>query len=118
MANEGFVKQIIGVVIDVEFPDGNLPALYNALHIDRGEQGTLTLEVQQHLGAGQARCVALGSTDGVKRGMEVIDTGSPVTVPVASTFGAWEFWIIFSISRASETYLNTARSYTAYRPAA
>ncbi len=82
MANEGFVKQIIGVVIDVEFPDGNLPALYNALHIDRGEQGTLTLEVQQHLGDRMVRTIAMDTTDGLKRGEKVTDTEDSISIPV------------------------------------
>ncbi len=84
MANEGFVKQIIGVVLDVEFPDGNLPALYNALHIDRGELGTLTLEVQQHLGDRMVRTIAMDTTDGLKRGEKVVDTGDSISIPVGT----------------------------------
>lgn len=82
MKNEGIVKQIIGVVIDVAFPDGELPSLYNALHIDRGDLGKLTLEVQQHLGDRMVRTVAMDTTDGLKRGEKVIDSGSPISIPV------------------------------------
>jgi F-type H+-transporting ATPase subunit beta len=82
MANTGTVKQIIGVVVDVAFPDGELPALYNALKIDRGDQGTLILEVQQHLGDRMVRTIAMDSTDGLKRGEKVVDTGGPITIPV------------------------------------
>jgi F-type H+/Na+-transporting ATPase subunit beta len=81
----GKVTQIIGSTFDVEFPEEHLPAIYNAIKVDADVKGIkihLTGEVQQHLGGGRVRCVALGSTDGMVRGMEVIDTGGPVTVPV------------------------------------
>lgn len=82
MANEGFVKQIIGVVVDVAFPEGDMPSLYNALHIDRGDKGILTLEVQLHLGDRMVRAVAMDSTDGMARGEKVIDTGKSIAIPV------------------------------------
>jgi F-type H+-transporting ATPase subunit beta len=81
----GKVTQIIGSTFDIEFPEEHLPAIYNAIKVDADFKGTkihLTGEVQQHLGGGRVRCVALGSTDGMVRGMEVVDTGGPVTVPV------------------------------------
>ncbi|QDS89851.1 ATP synthase subunit beta [Rosistilla oblonga] len=81
----GRVTQIIGSTFDAEFPQDALPKIYNALKITSEHKGVkvnLTGEVQQHLGGGRVRCVALGSTDGMIRGMEVIDTGSPITVPV------------------------------------
>src|SRR3954469_7517009 len=81
----GHIAQIIGSTFDVEFEEGHLPEIYNALTIDAEEKGVrirLTGEVQQHLGGNRVRCVALGSTDGLVRGMEVVDTGGPVTVPV------------------------------------
>jgi F-type H+/Na+-transporting ATPase subunit beta len=81
----GKVTQIIGSTFDVEFPEEHLPAIYNAIKVDADVKGTkirLTGEVQQHLGGGRVRCVALGNTDGMVRGMEVVDTGGPVTVPV------------------------------------
>jgi F-type H+-transporting ATPase subunit beta len=81
----GRVIQVIGSTFDVEFPEGHLPEIYHALRIDtdyRGVQIHLTGEVQQHLGGSRVRCVALGSTDGLVRGMKVVDTKSPVRVPV------------------------------------
>ncbi|HZZ27187.1 MAG TPA: F0F1 ATP synthase subunit beta [Pirellulales bacterium] len=81
----GKVTQIIGSTFDIEFPEEHLPAIYNAIKVDADVKGTkihLTGEVQQHLGGGRVRCVALGNTDGMVRGMEVVDTGGPVTVPV------------------------------------
>jgi len=85
---KGKIKQIMGVVVDVEFPEGELPELYQALEIDRGDEGRLILEVEHHLGGGVVRSVALDSTDGLVRGQEVIDTGGPITIPVGpSTLG-------------------------------
>ena len=84
-SNSGHITQVIGSTFDVEFPETKLPAIYNALRIDAEQKGLkvkLTGEVQQHLGGGRVRCVALGSTDGLMRGQECIDTGKPVTVPV------------------------------------
>ena len=81
----GHVTQIIGSVFDVEFPEDSLPAIYNAVKIQSEHKGItidLTGEVQQHLGGGRVRCIALGSTDGMVRGQEVVDTGQAVTVPV------------------------------------
>ena len=79
---EGKIVQVIGSVIDAEFPPGELPAIYNALKIESGVEGELTVEVQQHLGNNRIRAIALGSTDGLRRGGKVRDTGSPVQVPV------------------------------------
>lgn len=81
----GRVVQVIGSTFDAEFEEGHLPAIYNALRVDAEYKGVrihLVGEVQQHLGAGRVRCVALGSTDGLVRGMTVLDTGGPVKVPV------------------------------------
>jgi F-type H+-transporting ATPase subunit beta len=80
----GRIEEIQGVVIEATFPNGDLPEIYNALQIDRGDAGVLTLEVQQHLGDDRVRCVAMDSTDGLARGMEVTDTGGPITVPVGN----------------------------------
>ncbi len=80
--SKGTIKQIIGVVVDLEFADGNLPAIYNAVHINRPDQSPLVLEVQQHLGENLVRCVAMDATEGLTRGMEAVDTGQPITVPV------------------------------------
>ena len=85
----GKVIQITGPVIDVEFPPGDLPAIYNALEIKRpkkegqkGADATLVVEVQQHLGNNWVRAVAMSTTDGLARGLDVVDTGAPITVPV------------------------------------
>src|SRR5580658_11242139 len=81
----GRISQVIGSTFDAEFDEGHLPNIYNALRINADVKGIkihLTGEVQQHLGGNRVRCVALGSTDGLVRGMPVVDTGSPVTVPV------------------------------------
>src|SRR5262245_7030081 len=84
-AKRGRIVQVIGSTFDAEFDDGHLPDIYNALKIDSEARGVslhLTGEVQQHLGGSRVRCVALGSTDGLMRGMEVIDSGAAVQVPV------------------------------------
>src|ERR1700751_1503930 len=84
--NKGNIVQVIGPVVDVEFPDEKtLPKIYNALEIEyevNGNPTKLTLEVQQHLGENWVRSVAMSSTEGLKRGMSVTDTGGPITVPV------------------------------------
>ncbi len=84
--NIGRVVQVIGPVLDVEFEPENLPDIYNALRLeatnDAGQEIDLTAEVQQHIGRGQVRAVAMSSTDGVVRGMEIVDTGTYITVPV------------------------------------
>ena len=80
--NIGKIVQIIGVVVDVEFPE-KLPAIYNALEVElKGQK--LVLEIAQHLGSKRVRAVAMDSTDGLKRGMDVINTGKPITVPVGN----------------------------------
>jgi len=83
--NQGKIVQVIGPVVDVEFP-GELPGIYHALKVDyelpfQGKT-TLTLEVQQHLGDNWVRAVAMSTTDGLKRGMAVVDTGQPISIPV------------------------------------
>src|SRR5919202_3526613 len=83
--NIGRVVQVIGPVLDVEFEPEHLPELYNALRIEDTSGPVpvrLTAEVQQHIGQNQVRAVAMSSTDGVTRGMEVTDTGRPITAPV------------------------------------
>ncbi len=83
--NIGHITQVIGSTFDVEFAEERLPAIYNAVKIVSDHKGVklnLTGEVQQHLGGGRVRCVALGSTDGLVRGQDCLDTGEPVKVPV------------------------------------
>jgi F-type H+-transporting ATPase subunit beta len=83
--NIGRVVQVIGPVLDVEFEPEHLPEIYNALVIEDATAAVpvrLTAEVQQHIGQNQVRAVAMSTTDGVTRGMDVVDTGSPITAPV------------------------------------
>ena len=86
--NTGKILQVIGPVVDVQFAEGNVPPIYQALRIkfrrqkDDKEETTLILEVQQHLGDGRARTVAMSASDGLERGMSVEDTGGPISVPV------------------------------------
>ena len=79
--NIGTVIQIMGPVLDIKFPDGQLPALLNAITVQNGTE-TITLEVAQHVGDNVVRCIAMAGTDGLARGMEAVDTGGPITVPV------------------------------------
>jgi len=81
VAGKGKVAQVIGTVVDVEFPAGVLPDLYNAVEI-AGGAGTIVAEVEQHLGNNWVRCLAMNSTDGLRRGADVTDTGAPISVPV------------------------------------
>ncbi len=83
--NTGKIVQIIGAVVDVDFSQAEMPAIYNALTVNyevEGEPRSLVLEVEQHLSDGWVRTVAMSSTDGLKRGMDVVDTGAPISVPV------------------------------------
>ena len=80
--NEGLITQIIGPVIDVEFSQGELPEIYNALKIYREDGSYIVAEVQQMLGSNRVRTVAMSSTDGLKRGMKVENTGEPIKIPV------------------------------------
>ncbi len=84
----GYITQIIGPVVDIKFPTGKLPEIYDALRIEgtnpAGQQVGVTCEVQQLLGDRQVRAVAMSSTDGLIRGMEVISTGAPISVPVGT----------------------------------
>jgi F-type H+-transporting ATPase subunit beta len=80
-AKTGYISQVIGPVVDVEFPSGNLPKIYNAIIIGEGES-SITCEVQQLLGNNKVRAVSMTSTDGLKRGASVVDTFAPITVPV------------------------------------
>ncbi|MEM9237220.1 MAG: F0F1 ATP synthase subunit beta, partial [Verrucomicrobiota bacterium] len=86
MSNQGTIVQVIGAVVDADFSKATkLPEIYNALEVSyelNGEQTTLVLEVQQHLGDGWVRAVAMSASDGLKRGMALADTGKPIAVPV------------------------------------
>jgi F-type H+-transporting ATPase subunit beta len=81
----GRVVQVLGAVVDVEFPSEQLPEIYHALEIEREGRESMILEVQQHIGNDIVRTVAMDATDGLRRGQSVIDTGTPITVPVGPT---------------------------------
>ena len=80
--NVGKITQIIGAVLDIKFSEGNLPEINDAITIATKDGGELTVEVSQHLGDDTVKCIAMGPTDGLVRGMEAVATGAPITVPV------------------------------------
>ncbi|HMV25523.1 MAG TPA: F0F1 ATP synthase subunit beta [bacterium] len=80
--NKGKIVQIIGPVVDIEFANGQLPEIYNSAHVTRPDGSTLVVEVQQHLGENRVRAVAMDATEGLVRGMDAVDTGAPIAVPV------------------------------------
>jgi F-type H+/Na+-transporting ATPase subunit beta len=85
MSNTGKIVQVIGPVVDVQFADNSIPPIYQALTVEfevSGKTENLTLEIQQHLGGGVARTIAMSSSEGLVRGMEVEDSGAPISVPV------------------------------------
>ncbi|BDR14981.1 F0F1 ATP synthase subunit beta [Vibrio sp. STUT-A11] len=79
----GKIVQIIGAVVDVEFPQSEVPSVYDALNVTDSKE-RLVLEVQQQLGGGVVRCIVMGSSDGLRRGVEVVNTGAPISVPVGT----------------------------------
>ena len=81
--NIGKVVQVIGPVLDIRFEDGHLPELLSAINIDCGDR-TVVAEVAQHIGDNVARCVSMNATDGMVRGLDAVDTGGPITVPVGN----------------------------------
>ncbi len=81
-SNVGKITQIIGAVLDIKFTEGNLPEIYDAIDIKTKKGDTLVVEVAQHLGDDTVRCIAMGPTDGLVRGMEAVSTGAPISVPV------------------------------------
>ena len=82
--NKGYVSQIIGPVLDIEFPGGTLPPIYSAIKIELEDNSEIIVEVQQLLGDNKVRAVSMRSTDGLKRGVEAIDLGAPISVPVGT----------------------------------
>jgi F-type H+-transporting ATPase subunit beta len=95
MANKGRVIQVIGPVVDVSFDEsGVLPEIFNALVIDRGEGNQLVLECQQHLGEDSVRAIAMDSTDGLQRGVEVVDQGTPIAMPTGEAIKGRLFNVI------------------------
>jgi len=112
----GKISQIIGPVIDLEFKENELPAIYNAIKIKRDDSKELVLEVQQHLGENIVRCVAMDSTDGLVRGMEAVDTGESISVPVGpEVLGRLINVVGDPIDELGE--IKTAKRYPIHRPA-
>lgn len=94
MSKAGKIKQIVGAVIDVAFPSGNLPDILNALEVHKEDGSTLVLECQQHLGEDSVRTIAMDSTDGLMRGLSVTDTGQPIRMPVGNNIRGRLFNVI------------------------
>ncbi len=114
--NKGKIRQIIGPVVDVEFEEGKLPNIYNALKITREDGSVLITEVHQHLGENLVRSVAMDSTDGLKRDMEAIDTGDSISVPVGpETLGRLINVIGEPIDEQGE--IKAKKRYPIHRPA-
>src|ERR1043165_6339377 len=87
MSNTGKIVQVIGPVVDVQFAENAIPPIYQGLTVEftaSGKKELLTLEIQQHLGGGVARSIAMSSSEGLVRGMPVVDTGGPISVPVGA----------------------------------
>lgn len=105
--NLGKITQIIGAVLDIKFSTGNLPEINDAIRIPLKSGGELTVEVAQHLGDDTVRCISMGPTDGLVRGMEAVATGAPITVPVGeNTLG----WLCFCIKIAIFAWQNMAEA--------
>ncbi len=120
MSNQGTIVQVIGPVIDADFSNAEkLPEIYNALEVNydvNGENTKLTLEVQQHLGDGWVRAVAMSSTEGLKRGLAIADTGAPISVPV----GEGVLGRIFNVTGDAVDErgpVNATKRYPIHRPA-
>ncbi len=113
--NIGAVFQIMGPVLDIRFPDGNLPELLAAVEIPHGDH-TIVAEVAQHIGDNVVRCIAMSSTDGLQRGAEAIDTGASISVPVGETCLGRVFNLLGQpIDEAGEVY--AAERWPIHRPA-
>src|SRR5512147_608224 len=119
MANKGKVVQIIGPVVDCEFEERHLPAIYNSVIIEGQIQSGpihVTTEVQQHLGESRVRCVSMQPTDGMVRGMKAVDTGQPISVPVGrETLGRVLNVIGKPVDQLGE--LRATKFYPIHRPA-
>ena len=119
--NTGKIVQVVGPVIDIEFPPKSLPAIYNAIKID-GEVGDgikihLTAEVMQHVGDNVVRAVAMSSTDGLVRGMDAIDTGAPITIPVGEGTLGRIFNVLGETVDHDDTPVEAADFWPIHRPA-
>lgn len=119
--NTGKIVQVVGPVIDIEFPPKSLPAIYNAIRID-GEVGNgikihLTAEVMQHIGENVVRTVAMSSTDGLVRGMDAIDTGAPITIPVGEGTLGRIFNVLGETVDHDDTPVEASDYWPIHRPA-
>jgi len=112
--NIGVIKQVIGVVVDVYF-ENNLPEIYNALEVNLNGQ-KLVLEVEQHIGSNVVRCVAMGTTDGLKRGDEAHDTGAAISVPVGTETLGRIFNVLGDVVDGGKS-VKTEKKYPIHRPA-
>lgn len=114
--NVGKVVQVIGPVIDIKFDSESLPNLYNAIHIDMGEDHELIAEVEQHVGDDIVRCIAMEATEGIKRGMKAVNMGRPISVPVGEAVLGRLFNVLGKpIDNAGK--VNTEEEYPIHRPA-
>ena len=112
----GHVIQIQGSVVDVEFPEGELPDVFEALEIPREDGGPLVLEVEKHLGLNRVRCVSMDTTDGLQRGLPATATGSPIMVPVgAATLG--RIFNVLGIPVDGKGAVVAEQCYPIHRPA-
>lgn len=114
--NKGTVAQVIGPVVDVDFLEGELPAILNSLHINLEDGRKLVLEVAQHLGENRVRTIAMDSTDGLVRSMEVIDSGSPISMPIGDDVRGRLFNIVGEAIDGIQAPKGD-RSYPIHRPA-
>ncbi len=119
--NTGKIVQVVGPVIDIEFPPKGLPAIYNAIKVD-GEVGNgikihLTAEVMQHIGENVVRAVAMSSTDGLVRGMDAIDTGAPITIPVGEGTLGRIFNVLGETVDHDDTPVEASDYWPIHRPA-
>lgn len=112
----GKISQIMGAVVDCRFEGGQIPKILNALKVDRGEEGILTLEVALHLGDGNIRTIAMDSTDGLTRGFEVVDTGGPIHVPVGPETLGRLFDVLGNVIDGKGE-VKTKKVYPIHRPA-
>ena len=116
MKNTGKIIQVIGPVVDVEF-EGNLPEIYHALEVALTDGNTLVLETNQHIGANRVRTVAMGSTDGISRGMAVSDTGAPISVPVGKEVLGRMFNLLGETIDGNDEKVVTEKKYPIHRAA-
>ena len=114
--NSGKVVQVIGPVVDIKFGSENLPSIYNAIEIKTGQGKTLVVEVEQHVGDDIVRTIAMDATEGLQRGMEAVDTGKPITVPVGRECLGRLFNVLgHTIDEGEE--VKTSQYYPIHRPA-